>query len=395
MTRPAQSALVVDGETVRLRLRADRAEGQSVIHVDWLRFTTCLREAPFDLDLMFPPALEHATLAEANRARVDQVLRDLANTENFSPAAQALSLAREVVEVLGAQFSVAAEIRKGHDFYGHRWSIEFEGKECGWVGFGASGTSPRQRRQAETIHVNLYGTACTFARPGWQQPMAELVDRCDAHITRVDLAADFFDGYQGGIQGVFDGYKLGACDVGGKRPAFACHGDWANGAERSIYIGSREAGKQTNVYEKGHQLYGRESGCNWLRFELRYGNKLRDLPSDVLRNPDGFFAGASDWHACVLRELRADVGPQKIATKQRLEAETVDAEVHRNLTWLERTAAPTVAAALEFLSLEKLLSLVEFKRLPGRLSKYPREALRGAFDRALTRFPVGDCPLAV
>ena len=54
------------------------------------------------------------------------------------------------------------------------------------------------------------------------------------------------------------------------------------------------------MYEKGHQLFGPESGSNWLRVELRYGNKLRVLSSDILRNPSNYFAGASPWHASML-----------------------------------------------------------------------------------------------
>jgi phage replication initiation protein len=34
------SALVMDGETVKLRLLAERAESGSVVHCDWVRFTT-------------------------------------------------------------------------------------------------------------------------------------------------------------------------------------------------------------------------------------------------------------------------------------------------------------------------------------------------------------------
>ena len=60
-------------------------------------------------------------------------------------------------------------------------------------------------------------------------------------------------------------------------------GDWANGHARSFYIGSKEAGKQTNIYEKGDQLFGVETGSKWLRIELRYGNKLRVLSPEMLR----------------------------------------------------------------------------------------------------------------
>lgn len=62
-------------------------------------------------------------------------------------------------------------------------------------------------------------------------------------------------------------------------------GDWSANPQdgRSFYFGSKEAGKQTNAYEKGHQLFGFEAGSKWLRIELRYGNKLRVLPVDMVR----------------------------------------------------------------------------------------------------------------
>ena len=372
MTRPNLSALVLDGETVKLRLQAERSEGRGLVHVDWLRFTMALRDAPLNMDFLFPsPELQRGSWWDINKDRIARQLAAMQAEENHSAAFCALSTAREVVEVLGDGFTVGCEVLKGHDFYAKRLPINFNECEVGWVGFGASSDSPRQQKQARTIHVNLYGTACTFARPGWRDAMASKIDEWDANITRCDLALDFFDGYTGGLDAVVSDYKAGGFDVNGKHPSTNGVGDWVNHHSRSLYIGSREAGKQTNVYEKGHQLFGVESGSQWLRWELRYGNKLRVLPSQMLRDPDAFFAGASDAHRKALELVAVDaVKPEFVPTQKRLAVETVEAEVMRNVKWLERVAGPSMASAFQFLGEDGFLALVTHRALPRRLQKF-------------------------
>ena len=46
MTRPAKSTLVLDGNEIKVRLQAERIASESVVHIDWLRFTVQLRNAP-------------------------------------------------------------------------------------------------------------------------------------------------------------------------------------------------------------------------------------------------------------------------------------------------------------------------------------------------------------
>lgn len=383
MTRPAKSSLVLDGSEVKLRLEAERVASQSIVHVDWVRFTCLLRNAPMmTVDQLFP--LTTSIWDEQGRqAMFQKIFRDLPDSD-FAPSQQALNLAQEVCAALGADFTVAPEVRKGHDFYRFRWSIERHGSECGWVGYLSSGESPRQQAQSKTIHCNLYGMACTFAAHGWNDRLAAIVDDHQADLTRCDLALDFFDGIAGGLDAIVNDYKTGLCDVGGKRLKSNCVGDWLNGRERSLYFGSKEAGKQTNAYEKGHQLFGPESGSNWLRIELRYGNKLRVLSSDMLRRPSDFFAGASDWHASMIRLADALVTPEPVRCTGRLQTETVEAEVARNVRWAMHTAAPTIAAAFQFLG-DDFLELVTNKKLPGRLQKFSASELKESFSRAFHR----------
>lgn len=385
MTRPAKSSLVLDGNEVKYRLQAERTAAKTPVHVDWVRFTVLRRNAPAPaVEDLFPLSI---SVWDENyrRAELQKALRALPDPE-FSAAAQAHDLAEEVAKALGEGFTVAAEQRKGHDFYRYRWSIERMGAECGWVGYLSSGDSPRQQAQSATIHCNLFGMACTFAEPGWNHRVADIVDARDGDLTRADLALDFFDGLEGGIDSIKRAYMDGLCDVGGKRLKCNMVGDWCNGHERSFYIGSKEAGKQTNAYEKGDQLFGVEAGSSWLRIELRYGNKLRILSSDMLRRPADFFAGASDWHASMLRKADAIAQPEPVKCTGRLALETVEAEATRNLRWAFDTAAPTIAAAFQFLGENKFLELVTHKKLPGRLQKFSLSEIKRAFAGAFERF---------
>lgn len=387
MTRPAKSSLVLDGGEIKFRLQAERTAAKTPVHVDWVRFTVLLRNAPAaDEGLHY---VNEGVSCWDERYRAAQIARILAEMPDAdaSPAAQAYELANEVAGALGADFTVAKEVRKGHDFYRCRWSIERNGAECGWVGFLASSDSPRQQAQARTMHANIFGAACTFAEHGWNRRIADLIDARGGDMTRCDLALDFFDGIDGGFDSWVDDYKAGRCDSGGKRLKSNCVGDWLNGRERSLYFGSKEAGKQTNCYEKGHQLFGAESGSTWLRIELRYGNKLRVLSSDMLRRPADFFSGASEWHALQLARADALPCPEPVKTTGRLALETVEAEVTRNLRWLRNTASATVALAIRCLDVQEFSDLAgDAAKLPGRLRRFSLAELERGFKSAVSRF---------
>lgn len=371
MTRPARSSLVLDGNTIRLRLEAQRVHSKTPVHVDWLRFTVLRRHQPApSVDKLFPLANRDADTWE-RMAQLQAQLQRLPDCDTGTEA-QARELAETVARALGGDYTVPNDVRKGHDFYRFRISIERNGTECAWVGFQASSESPRQAAQGKTLHVNLYGAACTFAAPGWNLRVADLIDQRNGEITRADLALDFFDGLKGGIERVDADYDAGRMDVLGKRLKCKHLGDWSAHTQgaRSFYFGSKEAGKETNCYEKGDQLYGVDHGSDWLRVELRYGNKLRELDTDLLRRPADFFAGASDWHAAILREADAQFFPQRVPTKGRLAAQTVAAEVVRAVRWAAVVAGPTLSTLFRVASDAQFLSLVTSSKRPGRLARF-------------------------
>ena len=394
MTNP--TPLVLEGNEVKLRLQAERLHTRSPVHVDWLRFTVNLRFAPIPtVDLLFPkPAPDefdsriHYQESEDDRRRekLCHLLRDVADPD-FAASTQALELANNVCEILGDGFTVDPEMKKGHDFYRNRWSIVRAGAECGWVGFLASGESPRQRAQSKTIHCNLYGVACTFAAPGWTSPMADYVQDHRGLITRCDLALDFFEGISGGMDRIATDYDAGSMDHLGHRPDHNMVGAWRpGGVGRSFYFGSKAAGKQTNIYDKGVQLYGKKDATGWQRIELRYGNQKRLLPVEMLRRPADFFAGASDWHAFMLTEHGSIAEPEPVKTEPRLPLETLSAECTRNARWFFSTAGKSAALAFLYMDHKTLSEFIEnCAELPGRLSKFKREEVQKVYQKMFNR----------
>lgn len=396
----SKSPLVLVGSEVKLRLLAERQATKSVVHLDWVRFTVLRRNTGLvNPDLLFPKTTsiwDPVTMAQDVQRRLP--LDGKEGEADFYVFMEAYELAVSVAQAMGDTFTVSQDLKKGIDFYKHRWSIELNGVECGWVGFLASSDSPRQQSQALTIHCNLFGTACTFASTGWNDRIADIIDAREGDVTRADLALDFFDGISGGIESIRSDYREGLCNVGGRKLKFNMVGDWENGHDRSLYIGSREAGKITNCYEKGDQLFGEKSNSEWLRIELRYGNKLRVLSSEMLRRPADFFAGASDWHASMLLKADAIVSAEPVKCTPRLQVETVLAECTRNVRWMVQTAAASFGVAVKYLTEEQLFELVEHQKRPGRLQKFSESEIKKSFSQAFDRlhsFPSVDCSPAI
>lgn len=384
-----QQALVIEGNEVKLRLQADRIKSGGAVHVDWLRFTCELKNAPVPVaEVLFPGPLTDTLenprsiaeqdLEQYRRTKLLRILREMPDAE-FAASAQAHALALKVCKALGPEFSVDPQLNKGKDFYRFRWSITRNDAEVAWVGFLASSESPRLDALAKTINVNVFGSACTFARGDWRHRMANLIEEVSAKITRIDYALDFFDGIRGGLERIRDDWHAGLMDVNGRRPKANTVGPWVDGGRgRSFYFGSKEAGKQTNVYEKGVQLFGELDATHWERVELRYGNKLRDLPVDMLRRADDFFAGASDWHQKMLAEHGKYSEGEGVKVRSKQAIQTVKAEVTRAIRWLTNTAGASVALAFEHLGQDAFLEILTGRKLPGRLAKFSFQEISAA-----------------
>lgn len=397
MSKP--NALVLDAGEVKLRLEAERTAHNAFVHVDWVRFTCLLRNVIPDFvsarrDDYEWPRPGSVTFGDMpgviQREQIKKTLEEF-EAEHKDPVfvhamQQAHALATQVSKALGPEFIVHHAIGKGHDFYKYRWSIHRNDTECGWVGFLASSDGSRQKAQSGTIHANVYGSACTFAAAGWTDRLADVVDAHDGKLTRADLALDFFGGMGCDMEEIRAQYLAGVMNSGGKRLKCNMVGDWANGSERSFYIGSKESGKQTNIYEKGDQLFGVAANNPWVRVELRYGNKLRVLPSDMLRRPSDFFAGSSDWHTTLLARFTEDFAITPVKTGALLQAQSVLAEVSRNVRHALGNCAPTIATAFQFLKPDQFLELCNWQTIkrPGRLQKFSDSELARAFSSVFT-----------
>lgn len=402
--------LLLVNHQIKVRLHAARVEGWSYIHIDWLRFTVNRRHAPApSVELLFPDrdgsidymaahdgwsesqvAAAHAEV-KYRRQRVVKLLKDLPDPD-YQASSQAFTLAEEVAEILGTDYSADALIQNGKDFYRFRIDILRKGNPVGWVGFLASGNGKRKDNQNNTLHVNLEGMACTFAQRGWNDVIADYIEEHRGVITRIDLAADLFGGIEGGIERIPDDYKAGLMDHLGHRPLGLREGTWdfedpLQNTGRSFYLGTRASGKFTNIYEKGKELFGKEDDSKWIRVELRYGNQKRVLVPNMLRRPADFFAGASEWHASILRELGAQAIPEPVKCEKRVQVQTVAAEVTRNVRWFMNTAGASAVLALKNLPIKLLDSLCDeySAKLPNRLKKFSLVEIEREYQTVFTK----------
>jgi len=187
-----------------------------------------------------------------------------------------------LVDVLG--FGVAYENSKGRHFYQRSYVL---GENWGLLCIGG---------QHDTLMVLLNGSGCAASTQGWEQHMRCHLQHWQARITRIDLAADFYQG-QYTVDKALSDYTTDQFSQGARRPRCDQRGDWVNTHDtrgRTFYVGARGSGKFLRVYEKGKQLggaFGTEYP-NWTRVELELGARGRVIPFEVLRAPGEYLAGS-------------------------------------------------------------------------------------------------------
>lgn len=161
-----------------------------------------------------------------------------------------------------------------------------------------------------TMMVDMSGQGCSFVED-WSAVFATMQD-LDARITRVDTALDLLEGFT--IEQFDDLYFAGEFNCGGRIPkrrsleSGDSHNPYRDG--RTLYLGKKANGKELCIYEKGKQLGNPES--EWLRIEIRFGNRDRVIPHDVVLDPTRYFAGGF-----IALEHLVDSIAQKIKTDQR------------------------------------------------------------------------------
>ena len=161
-----------------------------------------------------------------------------------------------------------------------------------------------------TMMVDMSGKGCSFVQD-WPAVFSTLQD-LDARITRADTALDLLEGFT--LDQFDDLYLAGEFNCGGRIPTrrYVESGNsrdlHSNG--RTMYLGKKANGKELCIYEKGKQLGDPDS--DWLRIEIRFGNRDRVIPHDIVLDPTKYFAGGF----VALEDLVNSIA-QKIKTDQR------------------------------------------------------------------------------
>ena len=226
-----------------------------------------------------------------------------------------------------------------------------------------------------TMMVDLSGKGCSLVSD-WKAVYATMQD-LDARITRADTALDLFEGFT--LDQFDDLYFAGEFNCGGRIPTRRLieSGNYndvhANG--RSLYLGKKANGKELCIYEKGKQLGKPDS--EWLRIEIRFGNRDRVIPHEIVLDPTRFFAGGF----IALEHLVNSIA-EKIKTEQRdvvIEERTI---VLKRLThFLIGAYGKTIYQLAQELKYDykALYELLHVKGVPVRLEK---STVAGGVNRA-------------
>lgn len=368
---------VVVGSKVKATLQRLEVSNPGLVRVDWLRFTV-----PLDAVVMgcpeLPLDLQSLSLLTQKGRDVVRMARAAGIEHDALGAALQVtrSAAAYLVHVLGCALEVGQSEDRGMDYYSCRTALLHAGEVVGWVLAGG-----KSQAQAGTVHFNLFGSALLNIPPASLLVLRAWLESSQATITRVDLSLDVWQGLD--ITTVPAAWHSGAFDVRGKRPKQSEAGSWTAGHSRTFYVGSRASGKLCRVYEKGHELFGHESGDPWVRIEVEYRNACRLIDYGVLDRPGDYFAGAYSWTADRLADAAAQFEAQKLTMtvgSDALKEKTAEAAVSRVVRWIKRTAAPAVAAYLEHAH-ESFFDLMEGEfRVAGRLRGFDRASIVNAFE---------------
>jgi phage replication initiation protein len=167
----------------------------------------------------------------------------------------------------------------GKGWYGYKHRINLG--PFGLLAFGG-------KAQRGTYHVELNGHACRAiedwnAARLWGETYA-------ASITRLDFAHDDLAGCTVSIAKALSWLADELFTTSGRPPRAELWDDLGSGRGKTLYVGSRGAGKLLRVYEKGKQLGDPLSP--WVRAEVELRNKGRIVPWRAVSAAASYFAGA-------------------------------------------------------------------------------------------------------
>lgn len=167
---------------------------------------------------------------------------------------------------------------KARGFLGYDHSIWWEhgGAVAAWGG------------QRDTAMFSLPGEACELV-PSWPLLVDALRDAFGGRITRWDGCADDYEGRHT-VDFAAQEWLAGRWKGQGRPPKASCAGNWLapDGKGRTLYVGSRAAGKVARIYEKGKQRG--DPASPWVRWEVEIHRVRREIPWAVLTNPRPYIA---------------------------------------------------------------------------------------------------------
>ncbi|MFT4178277.1 MAG: replication initiation factor domain-containing protein [Thermomonas sp.] len=177
----------------------------------------------------------------------------------------------------------------------HVGLIELGGREC--VVDGQPTISTYRKDGTPTARIELTGDGCRLYETSsgsdhaerWSL-LASLLGCCDARITRIDIAADDFEG-QYPVSWAMQRYDGGDFDKRGQKPKARFIDDMGNKTGKTLYVGSRASENQLRVYEKGREQGDMES--EWVRYEGEFhASNRRELPLNMLIDGAAYLVGA-------------------------------------------------------------------------------------------------------
>jgi phage replication initiation protein len=186
-------------------------------------------------------------------------------------------------------FVVPDKLKGGRNFFDH--SLPFD-NGAGFIAWGGnnkvmSREGDEVREVEPRLQIYVSGDGCCRV-PDWSR-VSKKLEKCEARITRVDVAFDSHDGAFT-VDDCIRWYREGLFTGQGRPPKAKYIDDFGSKEGRTFYVGKRENGKMFRGYEKGKQLGDPESP--WVRFECEIHANDRTIPLDILSSPAAYLAGS-------------------------------------------------------------------------------------------------------
>lgn len=175
---------------------------------------------------------------------------------------------------------------------------------------------------ADIITLDINGTGCNAGKEGWEQAMYGFINAVGGHITRCDVAKDFFE-EEYTPEKAYEDWDKGLFTCRGVRPKGQQIGtDWLNDDQsgKTFGVGVRGGAKYARIYDKAKQLGDVENF--WVRFEVEYRRRHGwIIPNEILIAPGHYWGGAYP----ICEDYQTEV--KRITSKKKLIETTIETVV--------------------------------------------------------------------